>query len=374
MTSPLRLRPPSSRRRFVAAAFATVAALPLVAAAPAARAGELPRVIRLAAPEQGSAGRSFAGPTPASLVYAGQLLKAEFAKDGVQVEWKFFKGAGPAINEGITTGQLDIVFLGDLAGVIGRASGLRTRLVAAGARGSNSYLATALGSNIQGFKDLKGKRVAVLRGTAYQLPFDRLLKAEGLTEKDVRFTNLDWPTSKAALVGKDIDATFGGADLQLLKLAGSAEIPVSTKGRGDLFAIHSTVIATDDFARRHPEALTRVLKVLVTQAHAAASGQVAREALFRRFAEISGLPQALFSSEFEGTDVKARFSPLLDEGFVAHFDDVIEGAKAAGIVRNAFDPHAWADSRFLDQALKELKLEGFWTPTTAAGSRVASTR
>lgn len=359
------------RRPFLAAgAFAIAAtALPFAHAQGAA----LPKVISLAAPEQGSQGKSFAGAGPVSLAHAAKAIEAEFAKDGVQVEWKFFKGAGPAINEGIATGQLDVVFLGDLAAVIGRASGLKTRLVAASGRSANSYLATALGSNIQGFKDLKGKRVAVLRGTAYQLPFDRLLKAEGLTEKDVRFTNLDWPTSKAALVSKDIDATFGGSDLQLLKLAGTADIPVSTKGRGDLYAIHSTVIATDAFASQHPEALTRIVKVLVQQAHAASSGAIAREALFQRFADISGLPVQLFSSEFEGTDVKSRYSPLLDEGYVAHFDDVIEGAKAAGIVRQSFDPKTWADARFVNQALKELKLEGFWTPTSAASARAATT-
>lgn len=362
---------PTAPRRLLAAAITLATAIAGLCAAPAASAGDLPKVIHLAAPEQGSQGKSFAGAGPVSLAYASKAIEAEFAKDGVQVEWKFFKGAGPAINEGLATGQLDVVFLGDLAAVIGRASGLRTRLVASAGRGANSYLATAPGSNIRSFKDLKGKRVAVLRGTAYQLPFDRLLKAEGLSQKDVRFTNLDWPTSKAAVVNKDIDATFGGADLQLLKLAGSADIPVSTKGRGDLYAIHSTVIATEDFAGRHPEALTRIVKVLVQQAHAAASGAIPRETLFQRFHDISGLPVQLFSSEFEGTDIKARYSPLLDAGYIAHFGDVIEGAKAAGIVRQGFDPKGWADPRFLDEALRTLKLQGFWSATSAASAHAA---
>lgn len=363
---------PSRLRRLLVPVVSAAIACCSLAAGPAAAAGEpLPKVIRLAAPEQGSQGRSFAGPGPVSLAYATKAFEEEFARDGVQIEWKFFKGAGPAINEGLTTGQLDVVFLGDLAAVIGRASGLKTRLVAAGGRGANSYLATALGSGIQSFSDLKGKRVAVLRGTAYQLPFDRLLRDAGLTEKDVRFTNLDWPTSKAALTSKDIDATFGGSDLQLLKLAGTAELPVSTKGRGDLYGIHSTVIATDAFAAAHPEALSRLVKVVVRQAHLASNGQIEREALFARFHEISGLPVELFSSEFAGTELKTRYSPLLDDSFVAHFQDVIDGARQAGIIRQGFDPVGWADPSFLDAALKALQLEGFWTPTTAAETRVA---
>ena len=331
-----------------------------------AQAADLPKVIRIATPEQGSQGKSFSGAVPVSLVYAQKSLEAEFAKDGIAIEWKFFKGAGPAINEALATGQLDVVYLGDLAGVIGRASGLKTRLVAAAGRGSNSYLATALGSNIHSFKDLKGKRVAVLRGTAYQLSFNRLLEDQGLTEKDVRLTNLDWPTSKAAVASKDIDATFGGPDLQLLKLAGTADIPVSTRGRGPIYGINAGVIATDDFATQHPEALTRLLKVLVLQAKAS-SDDSQRAALFARFSEISGLPVALFASDFEGDSVKERFSPLLDDGFISHYTDVIDGARKVGIVRQTYDARTWADPSFLNRALKELQLESFWTPTNAAG-------
>ncbi|SFN21149.1 ABC transporter substrate-binding protein [Variovorax sp. OV329] len=352
-----------ARRPLLAASLAFAGLL----ASGASQAADLPQVIRLAAPEQGSAGKSFLGAGPASLAYASKALEAEFEKDGIKVEWKFFKGAGPAINEALATGQLDVVFLGDLAGVIGRASGLKTRLVSAGGRGSNSYLATALGSNIQSFKDLKGKRVAVLRGTAYQLTFNRLLEDQGLTEKDVRFTNLDWPTSKAAVVSKDIDATFGGSDLQLLKLAGTADIPVSTRGKGPIYGINSGTIVTDDFAKKYPQLVTRLVKVLVQQAHAASLDEGKRGALFNRFHEISGLPVALFASDFEGTLIKERYSPLLDSGFVSHYADVIDGARKVGIIRQTFDAQAWADPSFLNAALKELRLESFWTPTNAAG-------
>lgn len=64
--------------------------------------------------------------------------------------------------------------------------------------------------------DLKGKRVAVLKGTAYQRPFDNLLASAGLTEKTSSSSTPDWPSSKAALVAGQIDATFGGPDLFLL--------------------------------------------------------------------------------------------------------------------------------------------------------------
>lgn len=343
------------------------AALTWSAFAGSAFAADLPQVIRLAAPEQGTAGHSFAGAHPVSLVYAKKALEAEFAKDGVKIEWKFFKGAGPAINEGLTTKQLDIVYLGDVAGVIGRANGLRTRLLAGVSRSNNSYLAVPLGSAVRSAADLKGKRVAVLRGTAYQLTFNRLLEEAGLTEKDVRFTNLDWPTSKAAVVNKDIDATFGGTDLNLLKENGTALIPVSTQGKPARFTIQSGLIATQDFIDRYPEALVRVLTVVVKEARAA-SEESRRAALYDEYVAASGLPLSIFRNEFDGTSLKARYSPLVDDGLVARYEEVVAGSRQIGIIRSGFDVEAWADRRFLQQALRAAGAQDYWAPTGADGT------
>ena len=43
------------------------------------------------------------------------------------------------------------------------------------ARGTNSSLATAPGVEISTISDLKGRKVSVLKGTAFQRPFDKLL-------------------------------------------------------------------------------------------------------------------------------------------------------------------------------------------------------
>jgi sulfonate transport system substrate-binding protein len=85
-----------------------------------------------------------------------------------------------------------------------------------------------------------------------------------------------------------------------------------------------------------------------------------------RFHDISGLPVALSASDFEGTGIKDRYSPLLDNGFVSHYNDVIDGAKKVGIIRQTFEAQAWVDPAYLNRSLKELGLEGYWAPTNAA--------
>jgi hypothetical protein len=80
------------------------------------------------------------------VINSRQLLEKEFANDGIQVKWTFFKGAGPVINEALANGQVDFAYLGDLAGIIGKSSGLDTRVLAATGRGVKHYLGVQPGS------------------------------------------------------------------------------------------------------------------------------------------------------------------------------------------------------------------------------------
>jgi len=317
-----------------------------------------PTVIRFGSPELGTGTKPFPGGNPLAVVKAKGWLEEEFAKDNIKVEWTFFRAAGPAVNEALAAKQLDVVFLGDLASVIGKARGLPTRLIAVTGRGSNSYLAVPPGSDIKTFADLKGRKVSVLKGTAYQRPFDALLADAGLTEKDVRLVNMDWPTSKAALITKDVDATFGGADLHLLKDKG-VTLPISTKGRGPAYAIYASVLATEEFVTRYPAVTARIVRQLV-RASQWASDETNRNALIELWGENSGQGPAVFKAEFDGENLKARHSPLVDDDAVAVYKSVVTDALKLGLIKQNVDVDAWVAPQFVDASIKDLKLETVW--------------
>lgn len=330
-----------------------------------AQASALPSVIRLASPDFGSGDKKFPGANALAVLKANGWLEEEFRKDGVKIEWSLFRGAGPAINEALSAKQLDIVHLGDLAGVIGRSRGLATRLIAGGGRNSNSYLAVAPGSGIKSFADLKGRKVSVLKGTAFQRPFNRLLADAGLTERDIRVINMDWPTSKAAVVSQDIDATFGGTDLHLL-LDKGVSLPVSTKRRGGAYTIQSGIIAAQDFLDQYPDATVRLLKQFVRAAHWA-SDEANREKLIQLYAEASGQPPLVFRAELEGEDLLARHSPRIDEDLISGYQAVVADALKQGLIRADVDVGAWAAPRYLNEALLQLKLQARWPDYDANG-------
>jgi len=325
----------------------------------------IPTVIRIGSPELGTGQKPFPGANPLAVVKANNWLEEEFAKDGIKVEWTFFRAAGPAVNEALSAKQLDFVFLGDLASVIGKSRGLPTRLIVATGRGSNSYLAAAPGSGVRSFADLKGRKVAVLKGTAYQRPFDRLLQDAGLSEKDLKIINLDWPTSKAALITHDIDASFGGADLNLLIDKG-VTLPVSTKDKGLAYSIQASVLVTDDFSARYPKYTARVVKQIV-RASRWASDEANRDKLIALWAEQSGQPAEVFRIEFDGQKLKARHSPLVDDALVYAYKGVVADGLKQGLIRQNVDVDAWVDPRYVAQAVRDLKLEGYWTTLDRSG-------
>lgn len=348
------------RRHFVAGLAAASFSSPWIAKAQSAK------VVRIGSPDLGVAGKPSSGAGSLAIVQANKWLEEEFAKDGIEVQWHFFRGAGPAVAEALAAKQLDIVSLGDLASVIHKARGLPTRFIVATGRGTDSYLATAPGSSIKTIADLKDKKVSVLKGTAYQRPFDNLLASVGLTEKDVKLINLDWPSSKAAVVAGQIDATFGGPDLFILRDKGVNILPL-TRGKGSAYTIGSGVLATEDYLGSNAAVVQRVVKQLV-RASAWASQETNRDALIKLYAQNSGNPELSFREELAGDNLGVRYSPLLDEGFVAHYQGVLKDGLQLGLIRGeGFDVKAWFSPHFVQQAIKELKLEKAWRETDANG-------
>ncbi|MBD4988119.1 ABC transporter substrate-binding protein, partial [Xanthomonas citri pv. citri] len=74
-------------------------------------------------------------------------------------------GAGPAVNEAFANNQLDFALQGDLPQIIGRANGLKTKILLASGAHAPIYLAVPKDSPIRKVADLKGRKVSIFRGT-----------------------------------------------------------------------------------------------------------------------------------------------------------------------------------------------------------------
>jgi sulfonate transport system substrate-binding protein len=326
------------------------------------RAEDKPAVIRVANPGVGVGGRPVVAYGAWSLLHIQGALENEFKADGIPVTWTFARGAGPAVNELYSNGLADISLLGDLPSIIGKSSGLSTRLLAAAGL-NNIYVAVPADSPVQTIEQLAGRRLAVFKGTCNHLSLNRIFAAHGLAEKDVRTINMDNVTMSAALVTKDIEAAVGGADLLALRDRGAARIIYSTKG-DPRFTCNSTLIVSDAFARKYPSIVKRIVRVYVRIAKWVTDHESHPNEVFQLFTK-SGIPYASFKEDWGGEQFKVKVSPLVDTYLRARYASSVQDAYKFRLIRQPFDVNSWVDTSFLDQVVKEEHLEDYWPPRPA---------
>ncbi|MDF0734163.1 ABC transporter substrate-binding protein [Pseudomonas entomophila] len=325
-----------------------LSALPLAAHAAE---GDKPEAIRIAVPDLGAGSQPSSGGGVVEVLRAQQLLENEFAKDGIRIDWRFFKGAGPVINEALANGQVDFAYLGDLAAIIGKANGLDTRVLSAGARGGKSYLGVVPGSGIKTLQDLKGKRVAVFRGTANQLSFASALASQGLSERELKIVNLDLNAANAALAAKQIDATWGLGNLLSLRERGLVELPLNSRDLKGAGGIQSVLVGTGAFIRQHPDLVARLV-----QAQERASQWLRdednRTAYVDLVARNANWPKVILEGELANESLAHYFDPRLDAEFVGLLQQGVDLAAKERLIRRGFQVSDWIEPRFIDAALQ----------------------
>lgn len=223
----------------------TAAAL-LGLAAGAVQAAEPPKEIRI----------DWATYNPVSLALKEQkLLEKEFEKDGIAIRWVQSAGSNKAL-EFLNAGSLDFGSTAGAAALLGRINGNPIKSIYVFSQPEWTALVTRPDTGINGVADLKGRRVAVTRGTDPHIFLVRALQQVGLTEKDVTLVLLQHADGRTALARKDVDAWAG-----LDPMMAAAEIEDKStiffrKKEANTWGILNT---REQFAKDHPAIIRRVL-------------------------------------------------------------------------------------------------------------------
>jgi sulfonate transport system substrate-binding protein len=146
---------------------------------------------------------------PVSLVLKQQsLLEKEFAKDGIGIVWVQSAGSNKAL-EFLNAGSIDFGSTAGSAALVARINGNPIKSIYVYSRPEWTALVTTRDSGITSVADLKGKRVAVTRGTDPHIFLVRALLGAGLSEKDITPVLLQHADGKTALIRGDVDAWAG---------------------------------------------------------------------------------------------------------------------------------------------------------------------
>lgn len=146
---------------------------------------------------------------PVSLVLKEKgWVEEEFAKDGITVEWVLSLGSNKAL-EFLNGRSVDFGSTAGAAALIARANNIPIKGIYIYSKPEWTALVTQKDSPIKTVKDLKGKRVAVTRGTDPYIFLLRALDLNNMTDKDIKVVLLQHPDGKTALDRGDVDAWAG---------------------------------------------------------------------------------------------------------------------------------------------------------------------
>lgn len=326
------------------------------------RAEPLPDTIRF-----GGFGQGYGQPYGLALLAIAQVkgfIADEFKDTPVKLEWTYFTGTGPAINEAIANGRLDFAQYGGLPNTVGRANGLPTHILASYGT-TQIFGAARTGLPIGTIKDLKGRRVTVAKGTILHWAFLRALAANGLSPKDVTIIDLKSADQLAALAAGSVDASISTSTLLTLRDKGVVKIFYRSRDIGPKAAGFGAITVTEPFETKYPDATRRVARGLARAAEWLSHEENREEAL--QIWAKSGVPYASLKEEFSGVSLKQAFNPLIDDFLVAQYRDVLQFSKDQKLIRNDIDLQTWFVPKYLDAALKELGLEHYWPRRSADG-------
>lgn len=230
---------------------------------------------------------------PVSLVLKQKgLLEKEFARDGINIVWVQSAGSNKAL-EFLNAGSIDLGSTAGSAALVAKINGNPIKSIYVYSRPEWTALVTTRDSKVASVADLKGKRVAVTRGTDPHIFLVRSLLGAGLSEKDITPVLLQHADGKTALIRGDVDAWAG-----LDPMMAQAEVEDGAKlfyrkADANTWGILNV---REQFLKDHPDIVRRVLAVYEDARKYALANY---DDLKKTFISITRLPEAVVDKQLK---------------------------------------------------------------------------
>lgn len=197
-----------------------------------------------------------------AILKAQGSLEQKLQPLGYSVKWFEFP-AGPQLLEALNANSIDFGYTGAPPPVFAQAGGVNFVYVGAEPEGVHTEaVIVKADSPLQTIAQLKGKRVALQKGSSSNFLLVEVLQKAGLRYEDIRPVYLPPADARAAFESGDVDAwviwdPYYAAAQQALKARTLADY-------SNVNTAHSFYEATRDFAQQHPDVVGALLGQLRT--------------------------------------------------------------------------------------------------------------
>lgn len=191
------------------------------------------------------------------LLKAKGSLEKRLAAEGIEVKWTEFPG-GPQLLEGLNVGAIDFGVTGETPPVFAQAAGADLLYVAHEPPApSSEAILVQKDSPIRSVAELKGKKVALNKGSNVHYLLVRALQDAGLQYGDIQSVYLPPADARAAFERGSVDAWVIWDPFQA---AAEQQLQARTlrDGKG-LVDNHQFYLAARPFAEKHPQVLSTLI-------------------------------------------------------------------------------------------------------------------
>ncbi len=211
---------------------------------------------------------------PVSLLLKDKgLLEKEFAKDGIKVLWVKTVSSSNAL-QFLNAGSIDFGSTAGSAALVAKINGNPIKSIYTYSRPEWTALVVAKDSKITKVADLKGKKVAMVRGTDPHIFTVRALQGAGLSDKDVTPVLVQQHADGGtALIRGDVDAWAGLDPMMAQHEVKDGAKLFFRKPEANTWGILN---AREEFLQKYPDVVKRVLAVY----------EVARKELLANYDEL----------------------------------------------------------------------------------------
>ena len=270
----------------------------------------------------------YASYNPVSLVLKDKgLMEAEFAKDNITIEWVQSAGSNKSL-EYLQANTVDFGSAAGAAALMARIAGSPVKAIYVFSRPEWTALVVPANSTLQSVADLKGKKVAVTKGTDPHVFLLRAMSDAGLTEKDVTLVPLQHADGRAAMEKGEVDAWAG-----LDPLMAQSELNAHSRllFRDPYLNTYGTLDVREDFMAAHADLIQRVLKVY-DQARVWALQNPA--ALRTALMQAAKIDEAVAARQLERTDLR---NSAIGQAQQRTIQAAGEALQRAGIIATSVD-------------------------------------
>jgi sulfonate transport system substrate-binding protein len=273
-----------------------------------------------------------------ALIKEQRFLEDEFARDKIGIRWVQSLGSNKAL-EFLNAGSIDFGSTASAAALLASIGGNPIRSIYIYSRAEWTALVATHDSPLRDVAALKGKRIAVTRGTDPHIFLVRALGTAGLTSNDVKLVLLQHADGKTALIRGDVDAWAG---LDPMMAASEVEDHTRLFYRNPAFNSWGALNVRAAIADAHPDIVRRVVAVY-ERARLQALKQPGD--LAKALTALAKLPDGVIKLQLDRTDISqgylkdAQRQGLLDSGQAMQAVGLIEpGVKLDQAVAALFDP------------------------------------